>query len=110
MKVITNKSFKEMSLSFQKAFGYSNSKLYRQSLPLYERAIQEDKNNFAALNNIGVAKISIGIEDEDEVQVLSGINDIKEAIRITQEVYEYPEGYPLAQKNLEWAEAELAKI
>lgn len=103
-------SFEEMSKSFQMAFGYSSNGFYKQSLPLYEKALKEDANNFAALNNIAVAKIYIGIKERDKQKIVDAIQDLKEAIRITREVYEYPDGYPIAEGNLDWAEKELAKL
>lgn len=36
-----DKSFEEMSRSFQSAFGYSSNCYYKPSLPLYEKSIQE---------------------------------------------------------------------
>lgn len=105
-----DQSFEEMSKSFQMAFGYSNNEYYQQSLPLYEKAMQEDNNNFAALNNMGVAKIYLGIKSKDKSLIEKAILDLKDAIRITREIYNYPDGYPIAEANLAWAEEEMVKL
>jgi tetratricopeptide (TPR) repeat protein len=105
-----DKSFEKMGQNFQKAFGYSSNGHYQQSIPLYEKAIQQDKNNFAALNNIAVARIYIAIEKCDKTLIENAISDLKEAIRITKEVYNYKDGYPIAEANLNWAETELNKL
>ena len=103
-------SFEEMSQSFQRAFGYSSNKYYRQSVPLYEKAIKEDKHNFSALNNMAVAKIYIGIEEKNIKLIETGMSLLKEAIAITKEVYKYPDGFPMSEQNLIWAQEEYAKL
>jgi tetratricopeptide (TPR) repeat protein len=103
-------AFEKMSKSFERAFGYSNSGLYKHSIPLYEQALSEDKNNFAALNNMAVAKIYMGIEERNKTYIENAISDLKEAIRIAREVYQYPDGYPIAEGNLKWAQNELLNL
>lgn len=104
------KVFTEMSQSFQRAFGYASNGHYRQSIPLYENAIQEDKNNFPAFNNIAVAKIYIGIEEQNVQLIEEAVSNLQTAIDITRNVYKYPNGYPIAETNLVWAEQELSKF
>lgn len=110
MENINEKAFEEMSKSFQRAFGYASNGHYKQSIPLYEKAIEEDKHNFPALNNIAVAKIYIGIEEKNIAFIEEAIKNLKEAIAITKEIYKYPDGYPIAEGNLIWAEAELLNL
>ena len=104
------KAFDEMSQSFQRAFGYSSNKHYRQSIPLYEKALAEDKHNFPALNNMAVAKIYIGIEEKNIGLIKTAMAHLKDAITITKEVYKYPDGYPIAEQNLIWAQEEFTKL
>ena len=106
---MNEKGFEEMSQSFQYAFGYASNGYYQQSSPLYEKAIKEDKHNFSALNNIAVAKIYISILKKDITLIEEAIKHLKEAIAITKEVYGYPDGFPIAEGNLIWAEDELSK-
>jgi tetratricopeptide (TPR) repeat protein len=104
------KSFEEMSRNFQHAFGIANSGNYKAAIPLYEKAIKEDPKSFAAINNLGLSKIHVAIEEKDVELIKSAIADFKEAIRITKEVYHFEDGYPIAEGNLEWAENELSKF
>lgn len=103
-------SFSEMTISFQKAFGVANSGKYRQSIPLYKACLEAEPSNFAALNNLGVAFIYVGIEDQDIEKVELGITYIKKAIEVVDRVYHLSDGYPIAESNLEWAEEEFKKI
>lgn len=103
-------AFDEMSESFKRAFGYANHGYYKQSIVLYDQALAEDKNNFAALNNMAIAKIYVGIQKKDKALIEEALQNLKEAIRITKEVYKFEDGYPIAEDNLIWAESELAKI
>lgn len=105
-----DRMFDDMSKNFQIAFGLSNNSNYKQSIPFYEKAIREDKNNFSALNNLAVAKIYVGINKRDKSIIEEAIIDFKEAIRITIEIFEYKDGFPIAQDNLKWAENELLKL
>lgn len=102
--------YDEMSDAFKKAFGYSNSEHYRLSIPLYEKALSEDKHNFAALNNLAVAKIFVGIEEKNKDLIQNAIVHLKQAISITMDVYGATDGYPIAENNLAWAEKELLKL
>lgn len=104
------KYFEEMSESFQRAFGYSNNKYYRLSIPLYEQAVVEDPNCFSALNNLAVAKIFVGIEERNVGSIEQAIQHLKDAISITKDVFEYEDGYPIAEGNLAWAYEWLAKL
>lgn len=104
------KVFEEMSQIFQRAFGCSSNKHYKQSVPLYEKAIEEDKHNFSALNNMAVAKIYIGIEEKNIEIIDTAISHLKQAVEITKEIYKYPDGYPIAEQNLIWAQEEYAKL
>ena len=104
------KVFQEMSQSFQRAFGYSSNKHYRQSIPFYEKALEEDKHNFPALNNMAVAKIYMGIEEKNIDLIETAMAHLKDAITITKEVYKYPDGYPIAEQNLIWVQEEYAKL
>lgn len=104
------KLFEDMSESFQQAFGYTLNKEYQRSIPLYEMAIQKDKNNFSAINNLAVAKIYLASERHDITLFEDAISDLKEAIRITKQVYKYLDGFPGAEGNLIWAEIELKKL
>lgn len=105
-----NDNFEEMSEDFNHAYSYSSQKKYKQSIPLYDDVILKEPNNWAALHNRGVAKIWLGIENKDLQLINIGIKDIKEAIRITVEVENYKDGYPLAEGNLKWAEDEISKL
>lgn len=104
------KSFQEMSIEFQKAFGYASMGLYNTSIPLYEEALAKEKNNFAILNNLGVAYIFVGIESKDRTTIEKGILLLRKAIKVVHEIYKYPEGYPMAEHNLQWATKELSKL
>ena len=102
--------FEEMSHNFQRAFGLAGLGFYHDSISLYKKALFEDKDNFSALNNIAVAKIYVGVEQKDKKLLEEAITNLKEAIRIANEVYNYPDGYPFAQANLDWAEEELTRL
>lgn len=110
MENTNEKIFEEMSESFQLAFGYASNEYYKLSIPLYEKAIEEDKFNFPALNNIAFAKIYIGIKEKNIAFIEEAIKYLKDAISITKEVYKYPDGFPIAGGNLIWAKAELLKL
>jgi tetratricopeptide (TPR) repeat protein len=103
-------SFEQMSESFKKAFGYANHGFYKQSIKLYEQALEEDKKNFAALNNMAIAKIYVGIQKKDRALVEEAMENLREAIRITKDDYKFDDGYPIAEDNLKWAELEISKL
>ena len=98
-----------MDRDFKDAVRLSNSLAYKLSIPLYEKAIENDKNNFAALNNIAVAKIIVGVEEKKTGYIEEAIKSLHLSIEITKKVFEF-EGYPIAEANLQWAQDELRKM
>lgn len=103
-------SFDEMSRAFKDAYGCSSNGYYEQSILLYKRAIEQDNHNFAAWNNIAVAKIFIALKDRNVDLLDEAAGDLKEAIRIVNEVYDYSEPYALAVNNLAWLEGQKANL
>ncbi len=102
-------SFEEMSKSFQKAFGFANSKNYLAAIKLYEEDLEENPKNIAAMNNIAVAKIHLGINENNSLYLSDAKGLLEKTLEIVRENQDYNYGYPIAEANLEWVKS-LLKI
>lgn len=96
-------SFEEMSKSFQMAFGFSNGKNYKAAIELYEEDLLENPNNIAAMNNIAVAKINLGISESNKSYISEAKELLEKIMGIVNSQNEYKDGYPIAEANLKWA-------
>lgn len=94
--------FNDMSRSFQIAFGYANSGNNLAAIKLYEEDLVENPNNIAAMNNIALAKIHLGISQSNPEYLLQAKELLENAIRIVGKSLEYKHGYPIAEDNLKW--------
>jgi len=95
-------SFEEMSKSFQMAFGLSNAQNYKAAIELYEDDLLHNPKNIASLNNIAVAKINLGISENDKSYLIEAKELLEKSIRIVNEQKEYKHGFPIAEGNLKW--------
>ena len=102
-------SFEEMSKSFQIAFGYSNGKNYKAAIELYTEDLLENPKNIAAMNNIAVAKINLGISENNKSYIFEAKELLEKTIKIVSEEKDYKHGYPIAEANLKWANELLEK-
>lgn len=97
----------EMSDDFRKAYSaaeYDNDLAIR----LYDLEINNDPKNFAAWNNRGVCKVQKGIVEKDKALATQGLEEIQNAIKLANE--KDTNGYPIAEKNIKWAQSELGKL
>ncbi len=96
-------SFDEMSRSFQMAFGLASGKNYKAAIELYKEDLLENPKNIAAMNNIALAKINLGILESNKSYILEAKELLEKTMKIVNEQNEYKGGYPIAEANLKWA-------
>jgi len=97
------------SKQFDKAFGLLNSKAFLKAIDLFLEDLQINPKNIASYNNIGVAKTYLGIANKDINLLESAIKNFQTAIDISNEL-QSKDGYPSAQRNIEWAKSEITKM
>ena len=102
-------SFEEMSKSFQMAFGCSSGKNYKAAIELYKEDLLQNPKNIAAMNNIAVAKINIGISESNKSYIYEAKEILEKTMEIVNEEKNYKGGYPIAEANLKWANELLEK-
>lgn len=110
MDEIKQKYLGEMGFHFQKAYEYSINGYYKDAIPLYEKAVSEDRNSFAALNNLGLSQLEVAIQERDINLLEKAIQNFRKAITLTIDVYNFEDSFPGAQANLERAESEIRKL
>lgn len=91
------------------AFGLSNGKNYKAAIELYEEDLLENPKNIAAMNNIAVAKINLGISESNISYIMEAKEILDETMKIVNGQNEYKGGYPIAEANLKWANELLEK-
>lgn len=103
-------SFKEMSYTFQRAFGLGSAKRYQEAIKLYEEDLKENPENIASMNKIAVAKIHIALSEESKEELRQEKGYLEKALKIVDESDVYKKsGYPIAEANLNWVNELLKK-
>jgi len=101
---------KENSISkdFQKGLGMLNGKHYKKAIEFFQRDLDKEPDNYASLNNMGLAKSHVSIENNNISLLEEAIENFKQAICLVKNLDN--DEFPIAEANLKWALEEYSKM
>lgn len=94
----------EESKIFQLGKSLLNGKHYKKASEFFSEELSHNPENYAALNNRGLAYCKLGIETHNQQLLEDAINDFERAIELADN------NFPTANENLTWAKKELNVI
>jgi len=86
------------------------TKSYNEAIILFWKDLEQNPNSSIAHNNIGLAQTLLGVDQKDISLLESAIQYFQKAIAFAIVESTPGESYPIANKNLKWAEEELSKL
>lgn len=91
----------EENLEFNTGYSYLNNNKFEEAITCFRKVLDINPQNFAALNNLGLAQVRQAEINNDLNLVEVGIENIKNAIELAKRVdpnNDYPDNLILANK------------